>query len=71
MAPRHPSQLQHLEVWVRLQLESRSSLATWTMVLPDFMYYVTVLKDISYVTEQCSGAQGSVGFPAWGTMNTV
>ncbi|KAI3728742.1 hypothetical protein L6452_17384 [Arctium lappa] len=61
----------HLEVWVRLHLESRSTLATWTMVLPDFMYYVTVLKDISYLTQQCSGGQGSDGFPAWGTVNTV
>ncbi|KAI3729298.1 hypothetical protein L6452_17952 [Arctium lappa] len=42
-------------------MESRSTLATWTMVLADFMYYVTVLKDLSYVTKQCSGAQGSVG----------
>ncbi|KAI3758612.1 hypothetical protein L6452_06179 [Arctium lappa] len=49
----------HVEVWVRLHLESRSSLATWTMMLPDFMYYMTVLKDLSYVTAQCSGAQAS------------
>ncbi|KAI3672806.1 hypothetical protein L6452_38906 [Arctium lappa] len=51
----------HVEVWVRLHLESRSSVATWTIVLPDFMYYVTVLKDLSYVTAQCSDAQASVG----------
>ncbi|KAI3672833.1 hypothetical protein L6452_38933 [Arctium lappa] len=61
----------HVEVWVRLHLESRSSLATWTILLPDFMYYVIVLKDLSYVTAQCSGAQAGVGFPTWGTVNIV
>ncbi|KAI3702936.1 hypothetical protein L6452_28690 [Arctium lappa] len=66
-----PSDMQHLEVWIRLHLESRSTLATWTMVLPDFMYYMIVLKDLSYLTQQCSGAQGSAGFPAWGTVNKV
>ncbi|KAI3681663.1 hypothetical protein L6452_36465 [Arctium lappa] len=63
--------LKHIEVWIRLHLESRSSLATWTMVLPNFMYYIAVIKDLSYVTGQCSGEQGSVGFPVWGTVNTI
>ncbi|KAI3681743.1 hypothetical protein L6452_36547 [Arctium lappa] len=61
----------HIEVWVRLHLESRSTLADWSIMLPDFMYYMTVLKDLSYLTPQCNGAQGSVGFPAWGTVNKV
>ncbi|KAI3702808.1 hypothetical protein L6452_28560 [Arctium lappa] len=37
----------------------------------DFMYYMTELKDLSYLTQQCNGAQGSAGFPAWGTINKV
>ncbi|KAI3667436.1 hypothetical protein L6452_42494 [Arctium lappa] len=60
---------QHIEVWVRLHLESRSTLADWSIMLPDFMYYMTELKDLSYLTQQCNGAQGSAGFPAWGTIN--
>ncbi|KAI3697008.1 hypothetical protein L6452_29700 [Arctium lappa] len=59
----------HIEVWVRLHLESRSTLADWSIMLPDFMYYMTELKDLSYLTQQCNGAQGSAGFPAWGTVN--
>ncbi|KAI3747541.1 hypothetical protein L6452_10019 [Arctium lappa] len=61
----------HIEVLVRLHLESRSTLADWSIMLPGFMYYMTVLKDLSYLTQQCSGAQGSVGFPAWGSVNKV
>ncbi|KAI3718629.1 hypothetical protein L6452_19508 [Arctium lappa] len=61
----------HIEVWVRLHLESRSTLADWSIMLPDFMYYMTELKDLSYLTQQCNGAQGSAGFPAWGTINKV
>ncbi|KAI3716267.1 hypothetical protein L6452_23489 [Arctium lappa] len=61
----------HIEVWVRLHLESRSTLADWSIMLPDFMYYMTELKDLSYLTQQCIGAQGSAGFPAWGTINKV
>ncbi|KAI3678270.1 hypothetical protein L6452_38170 [Arctium lappa] len=63
--------IQHIEVWVRLHLESRSTLADWSIMLPDFMYYMTELKDLSYLTQQCNGAQGSAGFPAWGTINKV
>ncbi|KAI3769877.1 hypothetical protein L6452_00991 [Arctium lappa] len=62
---------QHIEVWVRLHLESRSTLDDWSIMLPDFMYYMTELKDLSYLTQQCNGAQGSAGFPAWGTINKV
>ncbi|KAI3681486.1 hypothetical protein L6452_36285 [Arctium lappa] len=59
----------HIEVWVRLHLESRSTLADWSIMLPDFMYYMTELKDLSYLTQQCNGPQGSAGFPTWGTIN--
>ncbi|KAI3757096.1 hypothetical protein L6452_04629 [Arctium lappa] len=62
---------EHIEVWVRLHLELHSTLADWSIMLPDFMYYMTELKDLSYLTQQCNGAQGSAGFPAWGTINKV
>ncbi|KAI3664881.1 hypothetical protein L6452_43492 [Arctium lappa] len=36
------------------------------MVLPDFMYYISVSDDLSYVKGQCDGEQRNCGFPAWG-----
>ncbi|KAI3772820.1 hypothetical protein L6452_04014 [Arctium lappa] len=38
------------------------------MVLPDFMYYIFVSNDLSYVMGQCNGQQRESGFPAWGTV---
>ncbi|KAI3684789.1 hypothetical protein L6452_34015 [Arctium lappa] len=61
----------HIEIWIQLHLESRSSHATWTMMLPDFMYYISVSDDLSYVKRQCDGEQRNSGFPAWGTVERV
>ncbi|KAI3747779.1 hypothetical protein L6452_10429 [Arctium lappa] len=38
------------------------------MVLPDFMYYISVSDDLSNVMGQCNGEQRNSDFPAWGTV---
>ncbi|KAI3734845.1 hypothetical protein L6452_14325 [Arctium lappa] len=41
------------------------------MVLPDFMYYINMSDDLSYLKGQCDGEQRESGFPAWGTVSWV